>query len=162
MKRSRRGRVVVPVFLTLFVVSPCLVMAAEPTATPDPAAAWLGEELPLPLSVKTPQDLALKAVAERQYLVFNLLARGKIAWDAGDFATAAAKWESLLRVPGIDPDLERVIKPLAAEARTRSGKGSALPVAPTADATALVVTPPQTGRRCSRHRPPTRCSRSSM
>ena len=88
----------------------------------EPNPGWLGEELPLPLSVKTPQDLALKAVAERQYLIFNLLARGKVAWDAGDFATAATKWEALLRVPGIDPDLEQVIKPLAVEARARVGK----------------------------------------
>jgi plastocyanin len=104
---------------------------AEQAPRSDPAPGWLGEELPLPLSVKTPQDLALKAVAERQYLVFNLLARGKLAWDAGDFATAASKWEALLRVPGIDPELERVIKPLAVEARARAGKGSAsLPPGP--------------------------------
>ena len=71
--------------------------------------------------MKTPQDLALKAVAERQYLVFNLLARGKLAWDAGDFATAAARWEALLRIPGIDPELDKVVRPLAAEARSRAG-----------------------------------------
>ncbi len=115
--------------------------AAEPGGKGDPAASWLGEEMPLPLTVKTPQDLALKAVAERQYLVFNLLARGKLAWDAGDFATAAAKWEALLRVPGVDPELERVIKPLAAEARTRAGKASL----PTADpaATGVAATAPE-------------------
>ncbi|MDB4983068.1 MAG: hypothetical protein JWM82_3820, partial [Myxococcales bacterium] len=82
---------------------------------------WLGEEMPLPLSVKTPQDLAVKAVAERQYLIFNLLAGGKMAWDAGDFATAAAKWESLLRVPGLDPEIVRVMRPLAVAARGSSG-----------------------------------------
>ena len=31
---------------------------------PPPAGTWLGEELPLPLVVKTTQDLALKAVAD--------------------------------------------------------------------------------------------------
>jgi plastocyanin len=105
----------------------CLVMsiaasagAAEPPSAKASDPGWLGEEMPLPLTVKTPQDLALKAVAERQYLLFNLLARGKLAWDAGDFATAAAKWEALLRVPGLDPDLEKVVKPLAVEARTRA------------------------------------------
>jgi plastocyanin len=106
------------------------------TAAPDPKTAvapstpggvWLGEELPLPLVVKTPQDLALKAVAERQYLVFNLLARGKQAWDAGDFATAAARWEALLKVPGIDPELDKVIRPLATEARSRAGGAAAAP-----------------------------------
>ncbi len=93
----------------------------KPELKPDAPSAWLGEELPLPLTVKTPQDLALKAAAERQYLVFNLLARGKLAWDSGDFAGAAAKWESLLRVPGVDPELDKVIRPLATEARQRAG-----------------------------------------
>src|SRR5687767_7269917 len=96
-----------------------LVLAAGParaTAAPDagvaapPMSGWLGEQLPLPLVVKTPQDLALKAAAERQYLIFNLLARGKLAWDAGDFAVAAAKWEELLQLPGLDPELERVLR----------------------------------------------------
>jgi len=63
---------------------------AAPVA-PNGAGGWLGEELPLPLAVRTPQDLAVKTVAERQYLIFNLLAGGKLAWDAGDFATAAGK-----------------------------------------------------------------------
>ena len=108
-------------------------------------AGWLGEELPLPLTVKTPQDLALKAAAERQYLVFNLLARGKLAWDSGDFAAAAGKWEALLRIPGLDPELEKVIKPLATEARERAGgpaPGAANePVATPAGAAAGAATP---------------------
>ncbi|HVU50714.1 MAG TPA: carboxypeptidase regulatory-like domain-containing protein [Polyangia bacterium] len=95
---------------------------------------WLGEEMPLPLAVKTAQDLAVKAVAEKQYLIFNLLAGGKLAWDAGDFAAAAAKWEQLLRVPGLDPEIERVIRPLAVAARERSGEkapaGTPPPAAP--------------------------------
>jgi plastocyanin len=91
---------------------------------------WLGEEMPLPLAVKTPQDLAVKSVAEKQYLIFNLLAGGKVAWDAGDFATAATKWETLLRVPGIDPEIERVIRPLALAARERSGGQAAAPAPP--------------------------------
>ena len=78
----------------------------------------------MPLAVKTPQDLALKAAAERQYLIFNLLARGKLAWDSGDFATAASKWEELLQLPGLDTELERVVRPLAGDARTRAGGGA--------------------------------------
>ena len=78
--------------------------------------------MPLPLAVKTPQDLAIKAIAEKQYLIFNLLAGGKLAWDAGEFATAATKWDTLLRVPGLDPEIERVIRPLAVAARERSGE----------------------------------------
>jgi plastocyanin len=115
------------------------VLAATTTALAAPEAGarrdggWLGEEMPLPLTVKTPQDLALKAAAERQYLIFNLLARGKIAWDAGDFATAAQKWETLLRVPGLDPQLDSAVRPLALEARSRAG-GSAASLPPAAGA----------------------------
>ena len=101
-----------------------LTFAAAPTAQAkdkEREREWLGEDMPLPLAVKTPQDLAVKAIAERQYLVFNLLAGGKVAWDAGDFATAAAKWESLLRVPGLDPEIDRVMRPFAQEARARAG-----------------------------------------
>jgi plastocyanin len=97
------------------------VLAPRAAAAHGPAKEWLGEEMPLPLSVKTPQDLAVKSVAERAYLIFNLLAGGKVAWDAGDFATAATKWESLLRVPGLDPEIDRVIRPLAVSARARAG-----------------------------------------
>src|SRR3954468_114231 len=97
------------------------VVAAPSGARGAPSQAegrgWLGEELPLPLAVRTPQDLALKSAAEKQYLIFNLLAGGKLAWDGGDFATAAMKWEALLKLRPLDPDLERLIKPLAHEAR---------------------------------------------
>src|SRR5499427_7149478 len=107
-------------------------LAARPAlAAPPPpeTRGWLGEELPLPLAVRTAQDLAVKAAAEKQYLIFNLLAGGKLAWDAGDFATAATKWEALLRVHGLDPEIEKVIRPLAKEARGRAG-GAAVVSAP--------------------------------
>ena len=117
------------------LIGPAALAAAPEPAVGTPAAPsdaksdakWLGEELPLPLSVKTPQDLALKAAAERQYLVFNLLARGKLSWDQGDFAGAASKWESLLRIPGIDPELDRILRPMASEARERAGSTNASP-----------------------------------
>src|SRR3954468_1084764 len=100
--------------------------ASSSASAPAAAAAadghgWLGEELPLPLAVRTAQDLAIKAAAEKQYLIFNLLAGGKLAWDQGDFATAAGKWEALLRVHGLDPEIEKTIRPLAKEARSRAG-----------------------------------------
>jgi plastocyanin len=104
-------------------------------APPPDARGWLGEELPLPLAVRTAQDLAVKAAAEKQYLIFNLLAGGKLAWDGGDYATAATKWEALLRVHGLDPEIDRVIRPLAKEARSRAGGNAAAlppPVATTA------------------------------
>jgi plastocyanin len=106
----------------LFLAGPAL--AADP-----PSRHWPGEEMPLPLQVRTPADLALKAVAERQYLIFNLLAGGKVAWDRGDFAASATKWESLLKLPNLDPEIEKVVRPLAVEARSRAGSAPATPVA---------------------------------
>jgi plastocyanin len=78
-------------------------------------------DLPLQLSVRTAQDLAFKGVAERQYLIFNLLASGKVAWDAGDYPAAAARWESLLQIPSLDPEIDKLVRPLAAEARMKTG-----------------------------------------
>lgn len=117
-------RTVLPFALAAALAAPGVAQAAG-------GREWLGEEMPLPLAVKTSQDLAVKAVAEKQYLIFNLLAGGKMAWDAGDFATAARKWDALLRVPALDPEVERVIRPLAAAARERAGeKPSAATPAP--------------------------------
>ena len=95
---------------------------------------WLGDDLPLPLSVKTPQDIGFKAAAERQYLIFNLMAGGKLAFDRGDYAGAAEKWETLLRIPGLDPQIERSVQPLLDEARVRAGR-------PTQPRTEPVATP---------------------
>lgn len=103
---------------------------AAPGGARSGGAGWLGEELPLQLSVRTPQDLAVKQVAERQYLIFNLLAGGKLAWDGGDWAAAASKWEALLRLPGLDPEIDRVIRPLAHEARAKAGGAPVAEVAP--------------------------------
>ncbi len=105
--------------------------AAKDTSK-DAAPAWLGESLPLPLTVKSPEDLSFKAQAERQYLLFNLLASGKVAWDKGDYAGAAAKWEALLRTPNVPADLEAVVKPLARAAREQASGSSALAQAFTA------------------------------
>src|SRR5262245_43097026 len=122
--RVRIPRSLVSVPLLAALAAPASAWAAPP---PD-GRGWLGEELPLPLAVRTAQDLAVKAAAEKQYLVFNLLAGGKLAWDGGDFATAASKWEALLRVHGLDPEVEKVIRPLAKEARGRAG--GAVPATP--------------------------------
>jgi len=78
--------------------------------------------MPLPLAVRTPQDLAVKAVAERQYLIFNLLAGGKLAYERGDYLTAADKWETLLRMPGLDPQIDRAVRPFLDEARAKAGR----------------------------------------
>ncbi|MBC8132184.1 MAG: hypothetical protein H7X95_04320 [Deltaproteobacteria bacterium] len=106
------------------VLIACISGAAWVVPTQAAAApGWLGEEMPLPLAVRTPQDLAVKALAERQYLLFNLLAGGKQAYDAGNYAVAAHKWESLLRLPGLDAETDRVIRPLAVDARARAAAG---------------------------------------
>ena len=116
--RSSRWLASWPLLAAAALVVPASAWAAAPAAD---TRGWLGEELPLPLAVRTAQDLAVKAAAEKQYLIFNLLAGGKLAWDAGDFATAAGKWEALLRVHGLDPEIDKVIRPLAKEARSRAG-----------------------------------------
>jgi plastocyanin len=133
--RSSKPRRLLPALVVLVVLSPGAAVAARG------GREWLGEEMPLPLAVKTTQDLAVKAVAEKQYLIFNLLAGGKLAWDDGDFAAAATKWEALLRVPGLDPEIERVIRPLASAARERAG-GQAIPGGPTLPGHAAPAPPP--------------------
>ncbi len=104
--------------MTLFALT--LFLAAAPSKA-DAGVAWLGDTMPLPLAVKTPEDLAFKAAAEREYLVFNLLAGGKVSFDRGDYAGATTRWESLLRTPGLAADLVALVQPLAREARARAG-----------------------------------------
>src|SRR5438876_9182372 len=109
------------------IVLMALLLAASGKQQHD----WLGAEMPLPLAVHTPQDLAFKNVAERQYLIFNLLAAGKVAWDQGDFPTAAQRWETLLSLPGLDPEIDKVVRPMAEEARKQGGgKPASLPPPP--------------------------------
>lgn len=121
-----------------------LLLAASGSAKHD----WLGAEMPLPLAVRGPQDLAFKNVAEREYLIFNLLASGKVAWDSGDFAGAAAKWEALLSVPGLDPEIDKVVRPFAEEARRKGGgKAGDVPPPPQQRATREEPSPSAAARR---------------
>ncbi len=96
------------------LIIPCLALGA----------GWMAEEMPLPLAVRTPEDLKFKTAAEKQYLIFNLLGAGKIAWDRGDFATAVIKWETLLRVPGLGAELDGLVRPMAAAARQKPNVAS--------------------------------------
>jgi plastocyanin len=121
--------------IPMLLLAPTLLAPAAATAE---GRAWPGEDMPLPLAVRTPADLAVKGLAERQYLVFNLLAGGKLAFDGGDFATAATKWEALLRLPGLDPEIEKVIRPLARDARARAGSRAEAPPALLPDTTVPV------------------------
>jgi plastocyanin len=99
-----------------------LLLAAAPSK-PN----WLGTEMPLQLVVRQPRDLEFKNIAERQYLIFNLLASGKVAYEQGDFATAVARWDVLLLLPGLDPQIDKAVRPLLEDARTQSGTPSAMP-----------------------------------
>lgn len=87
----------------------------------SPAKDWPGDDVPLPLVVRSPEDLAFKLVAERAYLEFNLLASGKLAYDRGDMATAADRFERLLSMKDLSPDVALVVRPIAEEARRRAG-----------------------------------------
>ena len=102
--------------------------------------------MPLPIAVRSPQDLAFKAEVERQYLIFNLMAGGRVAWEAGDFARAAREWEALLKIPGLPPETARVVSPLLVEAQRHRGPagGSAAAGADLAPAGTLAE-PPASG-----------------
>jgi len=135
--RIPRSLAFAPLLAALAVTS-----TSPASAAPADGRGWLGEEMPLPLAVRTAQDLAVKAAAEKQYLIFNLLAGGKLAWDSGDFATAATKWEALLRVHGLDPEIDKVMRPLAKEARGRAGGTASVPAPPVAVAPPPEFAPP--------------------
>jgi hypothetical protein len=66
---------------------------------------------------KPGRDQKLLKLIDRQTQIASLLTAGKLAYDSGDYATAAAKWEALLKVEGLPEDIERAVKPLIAEAR---------------------------------------------
>ncbi len=107
------------------------LLAGAQLAIAAPPANWPGDDLPLPLAVKTPEDLAFKNEVERQYAVFNLMTSGKLAYEAGDYARAARKWETLLRMPHLPADVARVVRPLLEDAQQAAASGmtsSARPV----------------------------------
>lgn len=116
-----------------------------------PAKDWPGEEMPLPLAVKTPQEIEFKKEAERQYLIFNLLAGGKFAFDGGDYAAATKKWETLLAMPDLRKEVRDVVEPLLAIARrspgTKAGASHNAPTTPTPAQAA--ATAPQAARAAS-------------
>lgn len=103
-------------FLCAWALPLAMVQAGQEGGASNGAAPWAGEEMPLPLVVKTGRDLALKAEAERVYLIFNLLAGGKAAFDRGDYGLAAKKWRALLALPDISPGIHQAVQPLLLEA----------------------------------------------
>jgi hypothetical protein len=115
--------------LTLRIAVACALLGS-PVGAAAESPRWLGDELPLPLPVKTPQDIGFKAAAERQYLIFNLMAGGKIAYQHGDYSTAVEKWETLLKLPGLDPQVAKAVAPFLAEARGKAGVAADHPAPP--------------------------------
>src|SRR3954469_18827129 len=66
-------------------------------------------------------DARLLKLVERENQISSLLTAGKLAWDAGDFAAAAAKWDALLKIDGVPADVAAEVKPLLAQARGQAG-----------------------------------------
>jgi plastocyanin len=108
-----------------------LMLLVAPKGAPDAGLPPLGEALPLALLVKTPEELSYKAMTERQYLLVTLLVGAKAAWDRGDFATAATKWEAVLRLPELPADVRQAAESFGKVARERAGgQASSLPALP--------------------------------
>ena len=116
---------------TALLAATLLALPASSAPPPEPSIA----QLPMPMVVRTPEDKTFQSAAERQYLILNLLASGRLAYDRGDMPTAATQWEELLRIPGLPMELEAVVKPLVIEARQKAdgkvdSKADALPMPP--------------------------------
>jgi hypothetical protein len=120
-----------------------------PALPPPPSASWPSREMPLPIAVHSPQDLTFKTEVERQYLIFNLMAGGRVAFEAGDHARAVREWDALLKLPNLPPEIARAVAPLLAEAQhQRVAGGGAADVAPVGAlaepaGNAAVALPPQ-------------------
>jgi hypothetical protein len=117
--------------------------AMQPLGAAEAPPKWLGDELPLPLPVKTPQDIGFKSAAERQYLIFNLMAGGKLAYQRGDYAVAVEKWEALLRIGGLDPQIEKAVTPFLNDARAHGAHGGAAHVVESSPEPSEPVRPPE-------------------
>jgi plastocyanin len=103
------------------IVSVLLCAAPSWGQNDKPKTEWVGAELPLTLSVKTPEDLAFKAAAERQYLIVNLLLSGKQAFDRRDYAKAVEQWEALLSMkPDVTPSVTGTVQALVDMARAKA------------------------------------------
>jgi hypothetical protein len=79
--------------------------------------------LAAPPGRKSSRDRTMLQLIERETQIANLLTAGRLAWDAGDYAVAAARWEALLKIEGLPADVEKSVKPFAVEARSRAKRG---------------------------------------
>jgi hypothetical protein len=64
-----------------------------------------------------PADTRMLKLIDRETQIANLLTAGKLAYDAGEYPTAVARWEALLKIDGVPADVEAAVKPLLAQAR---------------------------------------------
>jgi hypothetical protein len=78
---------------------------------------------------------------ERQYLIVNLMAGGRMGYEAGDFARAARDWEALFKIPNLPPEVVRAVSPLLAEVQRARGGAASTPAAPAAAVSAAPVVP---------------------
>jgi plastocyanin len=67
-----------------------------------------------------PRDQRMLKLIDRETQISTLLTAGKLAFDAGEYPTAVAKWEALLKIDGLPADVESAVKPLLAQARKDS------------------------------------------
>ena len=49
------------------------------------------------------------------------MASGKLAYQRGEWAVAVEKWETLLRIASLDPQIEKAVAPFLADARAKAG-----------------------------------------
>jgi plastocyanin len=112
-----------PAALALVMV--VVLAAATPVqAAPDLPPDWPGDNLPLPLQVKSAADLAFKNEVERQFLMFNLMTVGKRAFEIGDYPRAVRKWEALLKLPAVPLEIQRAVRPLLEDAQQAAATGA--------------------------------------
>ena len=107
-------------------VSTILAVALIAAATTGGRSTWVNTGVPVPLSARTPAEQRLLQQIERQTQISALLVEGKLAYDQGDFASAAQRWDLLLKMSDLPPELERAVRPLRDDARARAGKGEAV------------------------------------
>jgi plastocyanin len=84
-------------------------------------ALMLAAPTPTPVKPAQPVDRVYRLV-EHQNQIANLLTAGKLAYDAGDFAAAADKWEALLRLDHLPAEIDTMIRPLLQSARKQAGQ----------------------------------------
>ncbi len=97
-------------------------------------------------------EAQLRPLIEKHLTIAHELTAGLLAWDAGDYALAAAHFEALLALKDLPDDVAAAIKPLAADARKKGGgkpvadqTGTPEPATPAPDEPEIEATPKPKG-----------------